>query len=101
MLISDSGAMKSYINDFAMGKALSAFVKAERDKAQLTNQDICVRIEEEFGLIQTPDNLKNKINRGNFGAQLLIMIMAVLDIKELDIDEVSRLYESAKQGELD
>jgi hypothetical protein len=95
------GSTKSYINDASLGKAISAYVKAERDKAQLTNQDICTKLEEQFGHIQTPDNLKNKINRGNFGAQLLMMIMIVLDIEELGVKEINRLYESAKKGELE
>lgn len=95
------GSTKSYINDVSLGKAISEYVKAERDKAQLTNQDICKKLEEQFGHVQTPDNLKNKINRGNFGAQLLMMIMTVLGMKELDVKEVSRLYESAKKGMLD
>jgi hypothetical protein len=65
----------------------------------MTNQDICVKLEDRFGVVQTPDNLKNKINRGNFGAQLLMMIVTVLDVDVIDIVEINRLYESAKKGE--
>ena len=94
------GSSRSYINDASVGKALSTYVKSERDKAKLSNQEICKRLELRFGVVQTPDNLKNKINRGNFGAQLLIMIMSVLEVDKIDINVINRLYESVKTDEL-
>lgn len=88
---------KTYIHDNNVGKAISVFIKTQRDKKHLNNQDICDLLEARFGAIQTADNLKNKINRGNFGAQLFVMMLSVLNIDSLDIKEVMAIYEDSEK----
>lgn len=47
----------------------------------------------EIGISQSADNLRNKVNKGILGADLLLQIMYVLDIKKI---ERERLKDIAK-----
>ncbi len=44
-----------------------------------------------LGIAQTPDNLRNKINKGILGADLFIAILMVLHARPLDSETLNKL----------
>ena len=46
-----------------------------------------------FGVVQTPTNLRSKINHGTLGAQLFVYIQFALGINELDIRTINSIYQ--------
>ncbi|GAB5380330.1 MAG: hypothetical protein Alis3KO_09820 [Aliiglaciecola sp.] len=41
---------------------------------------------------QSADNLRNKVNKGILGADLLLQIMVVLNMRKIDRDEIVEIF---------
>lgn len=70
------------MNDEEWKKYLKGILKAEIARKNLTLIDVAKKLEE-IGISETPQNISNKINRGNFGAIFMFQILKVIDCKEL------------------
>lgn len=75
---------------------VSRLIKSEMSKRKVKYEDLSQRLAQ-LGTSQSAANLRNKINRGILGADLLLQIMLVLNIKQLDsatlleiLDELNR-----------
>lgn len=75
---------------------VSRLIKSEMSKRKVKYEDLSQRLAQ-LGTSQSAANLRNKINRGILGADLLLQIMLVLNIKQLDsatlleiLDELDR-----------
>lgn len=64
---------------------VSRLVKSEMTKRKVRYDDLSKRLAE-HGTVQTADNLRNKVNRGIMGADLLLQIMYVLNIRQIERD---------------
>ena len=84
------------INDPVWSAVLVRYLKMERSKQNYTFAKLSQALEEKVGIIQTADNLKTKFNRGNFGAQFLLMCLYVMGSKQISMVDVVELYEQIK-----
>lgn len=84
------------INDPIWAAVLTRYLKIERTKQNFTFAKLSQALEEQVGIVQTADNLKTKFNRGNFGAQMLLMSLHVMGSKGIDMAEINDLYEKIK-----
>lgn len=75
--------MHSTIPSAAWRELVSRLVKSEMSKRKLRYEDLSQRLAL-YGVQQSADNLRNKINRGIMGADLLLQVVFVLDIRSLD-----------------
>lgn len=69
---------------------VSRLIKSEMSKRKIRYDDLSQRLAD-LGTIQTADNLRNKVNRGIMGADLLLQIIYVLNIRQVDheaLDEI-------------
>lgn len=89
------------INDPIWSAVLVRYLKMERSKQNFTFAKLSQALEEKVGIIQTADNLKTKFNRGNFGAQLLLMCLYVMGSKQLSMTDILELYEQIKNEQQD
>ena len=80
------------INDPIWSQVLIRYLRMERSKQNFTFADLSRALEEKVGIIQTADNLKTKFNRGNFGAQLLMMCLYVMGSKQINMTDITELY---------
>lgn len=67
-------------------------LKAELSKKGIKYQDLSEKLAS-IGVNQSADNLRNKVNKGILGADLLLQIMFVLNIKQIrheDVDDMLR-----------
>ncbi|HEY6529790.1 MAG TPA: DUF6471 domain-containing protein [Cellvibrionaceae bacterium] len=76
---------------------VSRLLKSEMSKRKLKYEDLSRALAEE-GVIQTADNLRNKINRGILGADLLVQLLVVLNVKSLERQTVMEIIEDLKGG---
>ncbi len=67
-------------------------IKSEMSLKGVRYQDLSDKLAE-IGVQQSADNLRNKVNKGILGADLLLQLMFVMDIKKI---ERERLKDIAK-----
>lgn len=85
--------MHSAIPSAAWRDLVSRLVKSELTKRRLKYEDLSQRLAS-YGVHQSADNLRNKINRGIMGADLLLQIIYVLDIRSLDKAVLEEILET-------
>ncbi len=59
-------------------------LKGELARRGVTYSDLAVRLKE-IGVKETPENIRNKINRGTFSAAFLLQALQAVGCKNLDI----------------
>lgn len=72
---------------------VSRLIRSEMTKRKLRYEDLSQRLAQQ-GISQTADNLRNKINRGIMGADLLLQLIFVLDVRSLDKSALSELLQT-------
>jgi hypothetical protein len=88
--------VSTMINDPVWSAVLIRYLRMERSKQNFTFANLSQALEEKVGIVQTADNLKTKFNRGNFGAQLLLMCLYVMGSKQINMADIVELYEQIK-----
>ncbi|MBF7074810.1 hypothetical protein ISG33_15515 [Glaciecola sp. MH2013] len=67
-------------------------LKAELSKKGVKYQDLSNKLSA-IGVDQSADNLRNKINKGILGADLLLQIMFVLNIKQIRHEDITEMLD--------
>lgn len=67
-------------------------IKGEMSRRGVKYQDLSQRLAS-IGINQSADNLRNKINKGILGADLLLQIMYVLNFRKIDRDDLQDLFD--------
>lgn len=66
-------------------------LKAEMSKRGVKYQDLSARLTS-IGVNQSADNLRNKVNKGILGADLLLQIMYVLNMRRIERDDIIDIF---------
>ena len=66
-------------------------IKAEMSKRGTKYQDLSDRLSQ-IGIDQSADNLRNKVNKGIMGADLLLQIMYVLNMRKIERDDILDIF---------
>ncbi|MGJ8680971.1 DUF6471 domain-containing protein [Paraglaciecola sp.] len=66
-------------------------LKAEMSKRGTKYQDLSDRLAQ-IGIHQSADNLRNKVNKGIMGADLLLQIMYVLNMRRIERDDIIDIF---------
>ncbi|MFT6898538.1 MAG: hypothetical protein ACJA13_002959 [Paraglaciecola sp.] len=66
-------------------------LKAEMSKRGVKYQDLSARLSS-IGVNQSADNLRNKVNKGILGADLLLQIMYVLNMRRIERDDIIDIF---------
>lgn len=82
--------MQAKTNDWR--KLVQRFLKAELSKKGIKYQDLSDKLAA-IGVDQSADNLRNKVNKGILGADLLLQIVFVLNIKHIRHDDIVDMLE--------
>jgi hypothetical protein len=67
-------------------------LKGELSKKGVKYQDLSDKLTA-IGVDQSADNLRNKINKGILGADLLLQIMYVLNIKQIRHEDIAEMLD--------
>ncbi len=83
----------TYTHDPNWATTISRLVKAQMAVTGMTYSDLSQGLLT-LGTTQTPENLRVKINRGNFGAQLFIQLFIVMGRTEISLNDISHIANS-------
>lgn len=72
-------------------QVVQRILKAEMSKRGVKYQDLSTRLSD-IGVNQSADNLRNKVNKGILGADLLLQIMFVLNMRRIERDEIVDIF---------
>ena len=70
-------------------------IKTEMSRRDVRYQELSERLAA-AGTQQSADNLRNKVNKGILGADLLLQILSVLQVKSLSMQELEDIYSDVK-----
>ncbi len=71
-------------------KVVERLLKAELSKKGIKYQDLSDKLSA-AGVDQSADNLRNKINKGILGSDLLFQIIFVLHIKQIKYEDIEEM----------
>nr|WP_297349770.1 DUF6471 domain-containing protein [uncultured Glaciecola sp.] len=71
-------------------KLVQRLLKTELSKKGIKYQDLSDKLSA-VGVDQSADNLRNKINKGILGADLLLQIVFVLNIKQIKYEDIEEM----------
>ena len=77
-------------------QVVQRLVKAEMSKRGVKYQDLSERLVT-IGVNQSADNLRNKVNKGILGADLLLQIMYVLNMRRIERDDIVDMFSDMGQ----
>ncbi|MFT5276448.1 MAG: hypothetical protein ACI97K_000300 [Glaciecola sp.] len=80
--------MKPKVSDWR--NLVQRLLKAELSKKGIKYQDLSDKLSS-VGVDQSADNLRNKINKGILGADLLLQIVFVLHIKQIKLEDIEEM----------
>jgi hypothetical protein len=73
-------------------KLVQRLLKTELSKKGVKYQDLSDKLAQ-VGVQQSADNLRNKVNKGILGADLLLQIMFVLNIKHIRHEDIKEILQ--------
>ena len=76
-----------YVHDPKWATCVSRLVKSQMAASGMTYADLSKKLRE-LGTSQSPENLRVKINRGNFGAQLFVQLFLVMGKSEISLKDL-------------
>lgn len=84
--------MRTSSHSSAWRQLVQRFLKAEMSKRNVKYQDLSDSLSK-IGVSQSADNLRNKVNKGILGADLLLQIVYVLNVKQCDKQMMLEIFE--------
>lgn len=84
--------MKNLSKSADWRQVVQRILKAEMSKRGTKYQDLSDRLNT-IGVNQSADNLRNKVNKGILGADLLLQIMFVLKMRKIERDEIIDIFD--------
>ena len=87
---SSENTKPNYVHNPKWATGVSRLIKAHMAASGITYADLSNKLKE-LGTSQSPENLRVKINRGNFGAQLFVQLLIVMGKTEINLKELEMI----------
>ncbi len=84
-----------YTHDPKWATGVSRLIKAHMAANGTTYADLSNKLKQ-LGTTQSPENLRVKINRGNFGAQLFVQLLIVMGKNEINLKELETIINNVE-----
>ena len=85
----------NYVHDPKWATGVSRLIKANMAASGITYADLSTKLKT-LGTSQSPENLRVKINRGNFGAQLFVQLLIVMGKTEVNLKELEMIVDNVE-----
>jgi hypothetical protein len=85
----------NYVHDPKWATGVSRLIKAHMAATGITYADLSDKLKD-LGTNQSPENLRVKINRGNFGAQLFVQLLIVMGKTEINLKELEAIVNNVE-----
>ncbi len=86
--------MHTKYNTPTWNKVVKQFIRSEMSKKSVDYKELSHRLAQ-INISQTPDNLRSKVHKGILGAQLLLQILLVLNVRRLDSELIQEIWEDS------
>ena len=73
-----------------MRQTLKRYIRAQMSIKNIDYRSLSQRLAQ-LGVEQTEGTLRNKINKGNLGAQLFMYLLLAMEIKVMDLQQIAEL----------
>ena len=70
-----------------IAERIARFIKAELKRANVTYDELAERLKE-HGLSETRNSIAAKLKRGTFPATFLLAVMAAIELKVLELEDI-------------
>jgi hypothetical protein len=80
-----------------VGRYIQGLIRAEKARGKLTFEDISQRLRQ-YGITQTPTNLRTKLGRGDMSAQLFLALLKVLELRSVKLEELELRVVKRRRG---
>jgi len=87
-----------YFDSASMRETLKRYIRTQMTLKNIKYRELSDRLAA-IGVAQGERTLRNKVNKGNFGAQLFAFILIALDVENLDMRELQKLYQFIEDDE--
>ena len=87
--------MRNKDNTLTWNKVVKQFIRSEMSKKSVDYKELSLRLAQ-IGISQTTDNLRSKVNKGILGAQLLLQLLLVLNVRRLDSELIQEIWDDSK-----
>ncbi len=85
-----------YFDSPAMRETLKRYIRIQMTSKNLRYRDLSERLDK-IGVSQGERTLRNKVSKGNLGAQLFLYILIALNLKELKLNDISELLSNIEE----
>ena len=85
-----------YFDSPAMRESLKRYIRIQMTSRNLKYRDLSARLEE-IGVVQGERTLRNKVSKGNLGAQLFMYILIALDVPEIKMRDIADLLANVQR----
>ncbi|MEH6628162.1 MAG: DUF6471 domain-containing protein [Motiliproteus sp.] len=97
--MSDTHARRvQFVSSPEWASAVRSLIRSEMQKKGVDYAQLSDHLST-IGTLQTADNLRQKINKGILGAQLLLQILYVLKVRKVSWELIEELVEAASSRE--
>ena len=76
----------------AMRETIRRLIRSQMAAKGVEYRDLAERLEA-LGVIQSDSNLRSKVNNGSLGAQLFLYIELALGVGQIDLAQLSEIYQ--------
>ncbi len=88
--------MVNLINTPEWRAVVKRLLKSEMEVHGIKYRDLSSGLKERFGVIQTEENLRQKISKGTLGTQLFLQLLLVIGVDSIKTSQIQAIYDKVK-----
>ncbi len=88
--------MESLVNTHEWRAVVKRLLKSEMEAHGVKYRGLSEGLKERFGIIQTEENLRQKIAKGTLGTQLFLQLILVIGVDSIKASQIKMIYDNVK-----
>ncbi len=91
--------MENLINTPEWRAVVRRLLKSEMEAHGVKYRDLSSGLKERFGVIQTVENLRQKVTKGTLGTQLFLQLLLVIGVESISASQIQAIYDNVKRNQ--
>lgn len=88
--------MENLVNTPEWRAVVKRLLKSEMEAHGVKYRGLSEGLKERFGIIQTEENLRQKIAKGTLGTQLFLQLILVIGVDSIKASQIKMIYDNVK-----
>ena len=88
--------MVNLVNTPEWRVVVKRLLKSEMEAHGVKYRDLSEGLKERFGIVQTEENLRQKIAKGTLGTQLFLQLILVIGVDSIKASQIKMIYNNVK-----